>query len=136
MESKEQLYLEAEQVSLYLLGISPGEKEKSTYAAAMQKLDIQFSGYEKALWDSMLKSRRRMACLDAALAFREPGNNTRRKLFTMLAILEASPDHTSYFLSRDFSFFYFFKIGLVGMRAVWRAMTGTIMLNTIKRRCS
>lgn len=136
MESREIYKLEATQIGNYLLGISVGETEKDTYADAMQKLNITFSDYEGVLWKSMMKSKGRMACIDAGLAFKEPNNNARRKLFTMLAILEASPDYTSYFLSRNFSGFYFFKVGLVGTRALLRTMIGTIIINTIKSKCN
>ncbi|CAN5529501.1 hypothetical protein BH10BAC1_BH10BAC1_02680 [soil metagenome] len=136
MESKSIATLEAERISNYLLAIPIQDSEKNTYADAMQKLNIQFSVYEQALWNSMLKSKWKMACIDAGLAFKEPNNNARRKLFTMLAVLEASPNYTKYFLSRNFSFFYLFKVGLVGIRAVVRASIGIIIVNNIKRRCS
>lgn len=136
MESNSTSVYEAEQIGNYLLGVSIQDSEKATYADAMDKLNIQFSNYEQLLWNSMLKSKWRMACIDAGLAFKDPNNNTRRKLFTMLAILEASPNYTSYFLSKNFSFFYLFKVGLVGTRAVVRAMIGIIIVNSIKRKCS
>lgn len=136
MENKSVHIYEAERIGNYLLGIAVSDSEKNTYVDAMKKLNIQFSKYEQALWEKMLKSKSNMACIDAALALKEPNNNTRRKLFTMLAILEASPTYTSYFLSRNFSVFYIFKIGLVGIRAVWRAIIGIIIINTIKRKCS
>ena len=84
----------------------------------------------------MLNSKWKMACIDAGLAFKDPNNNVRRKLFTMLAILEASPNYTKYFLSRSFSFFYLVKVGLVGTRAVVRAMIGILIVNSIKRKCN
>lgn len=136
MESKSTAIYEAEQIGNYLLRIPIQDSEKNTYADAMQKLNIPFSKYEEALWSSMLKSKFKMACIDAGLAFKDPNNNVRRKLFTMLAILEASPNYTKYFLSRNFSFFYLFKIGLVGTRAILRAMVGIIIVNSIKRKCS
>ena len=136
MESKSTYLYEAERIGEYLLGIRIPESEKNTYAEAMTKLNINFSSYERALWSGMLKSKFRMACIDAGLALKEPNNNARRKVFTMLAILEASPNHTSYFLSREFSFFYIFKIAAVGMRAVCRAAIGILMVNRIKGRCS
>ncbi|MFL5765324.1 MAG: hypothetical protein ACJ77K_15375 [Bacteroidia bacterium] len=136
MENKEHLFKEAELISRYLLGITAGEKDKLVYADAMNKLNIPFSEYEQVLWNNMMKSRMRMAFIDAGLALREPSNNARRKVFTMLAILEASPDHTEYFLSRDFSFFYRIRIGFAGIRAIWRAVVGTVIIRNIKRRCS
>ncbi len=128
--------VEAEQIGYYLLDISVNDAEKKTYAEAMQKLNISLSEYERLLWQNMMKSRSRMAYIDAGLAYKEPNNNARRKLFTMLAILEASPRYTSYFLSRKFSGLYIFKIGLVGMRAVFRAVIGVVIINNIKRKCS
>lgn len=136
MENKSVHIYEAERIGHYLLGIAVNDSEKNTYADAMQKLNIQFSKYEQALWEKMIKSKSKMACIDAALALKEPNNNTRRKLFTMLAILEASPSYTSYFLSRNFSAFYIIKIGLVGTRAVWRAIIGIFIINAIKRKCN
>ncbi|MCX6297323.1 MAG: hypothetical protein NTX97_14940 [Bacteroidetes bacterium] len=136
MENKSVFIFEAGQIGNYLLGTAIQDPEKNTYAEAMQKLNIQFSDYEQKLWSSMMKGKGRMACIDAALALKDPNNNTRRKIFTMLAILEASPNYTSYFLSRKFSFFYLFKIIVVGMRAVARAVAGMMIVNNIKRKCS
>jgi hypothetical protein len=136
MENKSNFIFEAEQISNYLLPVSARDSEKETYADAMQKLDIKFSKYEQALWDNMLKSKWRMACIDAGLALKQPNNNVRRKLFTMLAILEASPNYTSYFLSQNVSFFYVVKLFFVGLRAVLRAIVGLIIVNSIQRKCS
>ena len=136
MENKATYFYEAEQIGDYLLCFRVEDSEKNTYADAMVKLNIQFSDYERQLWDNMLRSKFRMACIDAGLALKEPNNNARRKLFTMLAILEASPNYTAYFLSRNFSFFFLLKIAAVGCRAVIRAMIGMMMVNNIKRRCS
>jgi hypothetical protein len=136
MENKSNFIFEAKQISNYLLPVPVRDSEKETYADAMQKLDIKFSKYEQALWKNMLKSKWRMACIDAGLALKQPNNNVRRKLFTMLAILEASPNYTSYFLSQNFSFFYVFKLFFVGVRAVLRAIIGLIIVNSIQRKCS
>lgn len=136
MENKSIHIHEAEQITNYLLSVPVQESEKNKYADAMQQLNIQFSDYETALWNSMMKSKWRMASIDAGLALKEPNNQVRRKLFTMLAILEASPNYTSYFLSRNYSFFYIFKLGVVGIRAMWRAMIGVVIVKNIQRRCS
>lgn len=136
MENKSNYIFEAEQISNYLLNIPIQDSEKSTYADAMQTLNIQFSNYEQMLWNNMLKGKGRMAFIDAGLALKDPDNNVRRKLFTMLAILEASPNYTSCFLSRNFSFLYLFKIAAVGTRAVFRAIIGILIISNIKRKCN
>lgn len=136
MKSNIQFLFEAEQIGKYLLPVSIKDSEKHTYEDAMQKLNIQFSKYEKTLWNSMLKSKWRMACIDGGLALKDPNNKVRRKLFTMLAILEASPNYTAYFLSRNFSFLYLLKLFFIGIRAVLRATIGLIVINNIKRKCN
>jgi hypothetical protein len=136
MKNNSDHIFEAEQITNYLLSVPVHEHEKNTYADAMQKLNIQFSDYENALWKSMVKSKWRMASIDAGLALKEPNNNVRRKLFTMLAILEASPNYTSYFLSKNYSFLYIFKLAAVGIRAVWRSFIGILIVKNIKRKCN
>lgn len=136
MESNQTSVYEAEQISNYLLGISIQNSEKTAYSEAMKLLAIQLSAYEQLLWKNMLKSKWRMACIDAGLALKDPNNNVRRKLFVMLAILEASPHYTQFFLARTFSNFYLFKIVAAGIRAIGRAMIGLLLINTIKRKCN
>ena len=136
MESNNDHIFEAEHITHYLLSVPVRKQEQKIYVDAMQKLNIHFSEYEQMLWTEMLKSKLRMACIDAGLALKEPNNNVRRKIFTMLAILEASPNYTPYFLSRSYSFFYVFKLTVVGIRAVFRAVTGILIVKNIQRKCS
>ena len=136
MKNTNNYILEAEKIGYYLLSIPIQNSEKNTYSEAMQQLEIPLSNYEKLLWKTMLKSKWRMACIDAGLALKEPANNVRRKIFTMLAILEASPNYSTYFFSRKFSFFYLFKIGLVGIRSVIRALVGLIFIKNIENKCN
>ena len=128
--------VEAEKIGNYLLPVPIQDSEKKTYIEAMLQLDIQLSEYEQMLLKTMLASKWKMACIDGGLALQEPGNNVRRKIFTMLAILEASPNYTSYFFSRNFSFFYLFQIGLVGIRSVLRATIGLLFIQIIKKKCN
>ena len=60
MENKSVHIFEAERIGNYLLGINVQDSEKNTYADAMQKLNIQFSKYEQALWEKMIKSKSKM----------------------------------------------------------------------------
>ena len=128
--------LEAELITSYLLSSNVGEREKLIYAEAMRKLNIELSPYEQMLWSRMMQGKVRMAFIDAGLALKDPNNNVRRKLFTMLAILEASPNYTEYFLPKNYSFFYFFKLSFVAMRAVYRALVGVLMIKNIQRKCN
>jgi hypothetical protein len=136
MKNNLEYFLEAEKIGNYLLNVDVEEREKKIYTSAMQQLNIQFSNYEQNLWENMMDSRWKMACIDAALALKNPTNNVRRKLFTMLAILETSPNYTSYFLSKKYSFFYLFKIFTVGLRAIVRTIFGLILIKNIQNKCN
>ena len=72
MKNNSDYISEAERITDYLLSVPLQENEKNNYADAMQKLNIQFSEYENLLWKSMLKSKWRMASIDAGLALKEP----------------------------------------------------------------
>lgn len=129
-------YQEASIITSYLLSVDVQQKEQELYASAMEKLAIQFSKYELKLWESMQSSTFKMACIDAGLALTEPSNNVRRKLFTMLAILEASPNYNDYFLPKNYSKLFPLKLIAVGIRSVCRAIVGLIIIKIIKFRCS
>jgi hypothetical protein len=132
MSKQEQYYEEADCIALYVVGEHAGIREKRIYAEAMRKLNINLTGAEEALWQSMLNSKTQMACIDGGLALLRPASQLRRKLFIMVAVLEASPHYTDHFLSRRFSFSYLVKIGLIGMRAICRGIAGIIILKCTK----
>ena len=115
--SQEELYFfEAERISLYLIAELPREQEKVLYADAIQKLDIALSPVERRLWSRMLESRFIMALADAGLALAKPDSPLRRRIYTLLAILEASPAYTRYFLAESAA--TFLGAALAGARAV------------------
>ncbi|WP_025742727.1 hypothetical protein [Aquimarina pacifica] len=128
--------LEANRITNYLISKPLLNQERVNYCEAMRCFDIELTDYEEMLLSIMLKSKWKMACIDAGLALRDPGNVVRRKIFTMLAILEASPNYTSCFLSSNFNFFQFVTIIFVGCRSVVRAFLGIIIIKNIKNRCS
>ncbi|WP_103071108.1 hypothetical protein [Aquimarina sediminis] len=128
--------LEANRITDYLISVPLQEQEQNNYVSAMCQFDFQLTKYEKRLLSNMLKSKWKMACIDGGLAIKDPGNIVRRKIFTMLAILEASPSYTRYFLSRDFSVFYYAKLGIIGVRAIFRALVGVIIIRNIRSKCS
>ncbi|WP_299314533.1 hypothetical protein [uncultured Aquimarina sp.] len=128
--------LEANRITNYLISVPLEEQERNRYVQAMDHFDIQLKDYEIRLLSTMLKSKWRMSCIDAGLAIKDPNNAVRRKIFTMLAILEASPTYTKYFLSKHFSFLYFIKIGWIGLRSVVRAIIGIILIKNIQSKCN
>jgi len=133
--SENKFHHEADRIALYLIKKSASDREKKIYADAMQELSISLSEKESKLWNRMLRSRSYMANADAGLALLRSSGNIRRKIFTMLAILEASPDHVDLFISKKRSSFYFFKIILVGIRASFRGCIGYIRIKTSWSAC-
>ncbi|OED46654.1 hypothetical protein AB832_00835 [Flavobacteriaceae bacterium (ex Bugula neritina AB1)] len=128
--------LEAKKIASYLISVPIEKQEQNRYVAAMSQLDLKLTVYESKLMNNMLKSKWKMACIDGGLAIKDPNNVVRRKIFTMLAILEASPNYTEYFLSNRFSFLYFVKIAFVGVRSIVRAIIGIIIIKYIRSKCN
>lgn len=128
-------FYEAEQICNYLLSHPIKESEKTTYAEAMKILDIQLSPSEEKIWNIMLKSKQNMACIDAAFAIQDSNNNVRRKLYTMLAILETSPHYTAYFLPLKFNGLGYIKIIGIVIRSVFRLIVGMCMLKIVSLKC-
>jgi hypothetical protein len=124
-------FREAEILSQYLIGQLPAEKEKMLYADAMQKLDISFSHAEEKQWRFLMKNKLLIPFIDSALAVKNPSSSIRRKIFIMLAILEASPNYTEYFLPKKHSPIYMVKIFFVGIRAITRRILGLFLLKLI-----
>lgn len=136
MKKHKEYAIEANRITDYLISVELKDQERMNYISAMISFDLTLTDYENMLLSSMLKSKWHMACIDAGLAIKEPNNQVRRKVFTMLAILEASPNYTDYFLSKSFSFFYFIKIGFVGCRSIIRALVGIAIIKKIKSKCN
>ena len=128
-------FKEAELISSYLLNRFPGNREKNIYSQAMHKFDLHFNVYENALWNAMMNSKYHMAYIDAGLAISNPTNIVRRKIYTMLAILEASPDFTDYFLSKKFSSLYLINILITGVKAGMKAAAGLLFIKLIAIKC-
>jgi hypothetical protein len=89
---------EAARIGRYLVGRAPSTALVARYARAIADLGIGVAPDERRAW--MLASRRPwlLRMVDGGLALTKPSGTVRRRLHTMLAILEASPDHCDAFL--------------------------------------
>lgn len=123
---------EANILTEYLLGKGVSQKEEALYNDAMLQLNIELTEEEQSVWEYMFRNKWTIPCIDGALALTEPNGNIRRKIFILLAILEASPEHAERFLPRRFNLFYIFKIIFTGIVAVLRAITGLLILKLIR----
>ena len=79
----------------------------------------------------MLQNRWSVSSIDSGLALFGRDSSIRRKIFIMLAILEASPDYCDYFLPRKRSPLYLFIVIWAGIRASIKAAIGSVMLKLL-----
>ena len=119
---------EAEWIGRYLLGESPDEAEKELYVRALATLQLSLDPDEDTLWRLALRSRLLTSLIDAGLALTRPASPIRKKIYLMLAILEASPRHGQYFLPRAFGRAYGGIIFLKLIGAGLKAAAGLILL--------
>jgi hypothetical protein len=121
---------EAKVFGRYLLGgINPDSKSIDLYlkAAAMQKYDTA-SAREQKILHLALRRPWLIGLLDSALALSKSESLLRQKLLLMSAILETRPQYAALFLPKQRSFLYLFYVGIVGVRAVVKAVTGKLVL--------
>ncbi|MGL5890962.1 MAG: hypothetical protein ACRC3B_13830 [Bacteroidia bacterium] len=121
---------EADVFGRYLLGGKmPDSKSIELYlkAAAMRKYETA-SAREQKILALALRHPWLVGLLDSALALSNSESLLRQKLLLMSAILETRPQYAHLFLPQRRSFFYLFYVGLVGVRAVAKAVAGKVLL--------
>ena len=69
--------------------------------------------------------------IDAGLIITNPESEARRRLYVMLAILEASPEHADLFLPKKRNPFYILTFIYSGIRAVVKAVLGFILVKVV-----
>jgi hypothetical protein len=69
-----------------------------------------------------------MAWADAGLALVDPSSVIRRRLFLMLAVLEASPDFADQFLPRRCPPREALPVAAAAVRGAFRAVVGVILV--------
>jgi|SRR5579884_564157 len=127
------LRYEASMVTRYLIGVSPSRSVQDRYAAAMYALKIDLDQVEQKLWNLAVSSIAIMRLIDGGLALVRPESGIRRKIYTMLAILECSPDYTTYFLPRRFSPLQCVILLLSAARAVVVGALGALLVALFMR---
>jgi hypothetical protein len=95
------LQLEAGVVARHLIGRDPADAERIRYADAVTRQALPLTDRERRLWQRMLAHPRLFNAVDGALALVRPTSPIRQRGYIMLAVLEASPEHTDLFLARE-----------------------------------
>ncbi len=70
--------------------------------------------------------------LDGGLAIIRPQSELRRRIFIMLAILEATPEHAARFLPQQRGAGYAFLVALSAARAIFRAAAGIVIVKALR----
>lgn len=94
---------EAERIGRYLVGRPPSATLVARYAQALAVLRMEIDADERRAWRLTRRVPPLLRVVDGGLALAKPNGTIRRRLHTMLAILEASPDHCEAFLPVAFS---------------------------------
>jgi hypothetical protein len=119
---------EADLLGRYLISIPPNNRVKLLYAKAMSTMNIQMDPVDQRLWNMILHYPFTLRIIDSGLAVRRPNSAVRRKIYTMLAILEASPEYCDYFLPQVFGPLYVVNVVFAGARAALAALIGLVVL--------
>jgi hypothetical protein len=130
MSEQQQHEREAERIALHVVGRPAGGREKALYARAVGTLLPGLTDREKALWESMLRSGRKMAWADAGLALLRPSSVLRRRLLVMTAILEASPDFADQFLPRRCPPREALPVAAAVVRGAFRGLAGMVLVKS------
>ncbi len=128
MTNKEQLYKEAQVFGRYIINIDINNTSIEQYINSFETSPMSISDKEQNIIDACINHRWKLPYYDAAISLRKPNHLLKQKLLRMFAILETRPEYADYFLGKDFPKGYIFKIGFVGIRGVFRAIIGLIIL--------
>jgi hypothetical protein len=102
------------------------------YQEAINKLNAGLNDSEQKTWRKMLNSPFYLKLIDSGLAISNPQSALRKRIFIMLAILEASPNFTESFLPQERSIFYLIPLGFrAGLSALYLVF-GTLTVKLIK----
>jgi NADH dehydrogenase len=123
---------EASLISRYLLRITPSSELQYRYAEAIQRLKITLDRDEDRLWRIVKRYPKTLHMIDGALAFLKPQGGIRRRIYTMLAILEASSEHCERFLPKPCSSFQMIRIIGIGLRAGLITLLGLLFIQMLK----
>jgi nucleoside-diphosphate-sugar epimerase len=119
---------EAEFMTRYLLGVCCSHELKVRYAEAIERLKIELDLEERRLWRIINRYPFLLRIIDGGLALLKPYGGIRRKIYTMLAILEASPEHADLFLPKAYTGLYLLGLVGAGIRAGFSAAAGVLLI--------
>ncbi|CAN5402670.1 hypothetical protein BH10PAT3_BH10PAT3_4030 [soil metagenome] len=111
-------------LSLYLIGEKPSTTIQSRFRSSISQGTIPINPRDESLLFFVRKNAWSLPYIDAGLAFYRPDSEVRRRLFILLAILEATPEYVSFFIPKKRSPWYFLAIIYAVTKAIAKATIG------------
>jgi hypothetical protein len=128
-----QLELEANLFGNYFLGTLPSSLVIDLYCKAMTTQAVSLNEEEEKQLEFIRNNPWSIGMVDGALAILKPKSLIRRKLITMLAILETCPEYCHLFFPTNKSIFFLFYLFYVGCRGIIKVFLGVIIVKFICR---
>lgn len=128
MVIRNELLLEARIFGKFLIGENINDRAIDLYITAHSNTSFELDKKDQRLLKFMLKYPFWVGCIDGGLALLKRRSNLRKKIFFLLAILEADPDYVDRFLiQRKGIFSDLFGTAVYGIRGVYRAVLGCVL---------
>lgn len=115
----------------YLLGSFPDELTVQLYNKAINTAPNNVSASDERIINFALKNKWSIPFLDGGAALIKPHCTLRKRLYTLLAILECNPKYTNHFLVNDRSPFYLLSVCYSAARAATVALVGIMIIKII-----
>lgn len=130
-ELQAELTAEAKAFGRYLLGREVNARAVTLYLAAHDQTQFESDAQDRRLLKFMLRHPALIGVIDAGLAIRKNKCCVRKKLYYMLAILEAMPEYAKYFLFEGSPLTNAFRLIFFGARGVMRMVVGYLLCGVL-----
>ncbi|MDB5165271.1 MAG: hypothetical protein JWM00_161 [Candidatus Saccharibacteria bacterium] len=126
-----QLHLEAKLFTRYLIRKPAESVIAERYVKSIRKQPVKISARDKRILHFSTRHPWSIKYIDAINSLLLPHSELRRRLYVLLAILEASTSNTELFLPKNRGRFYFIYIIWSGMKGSMKAFLGLLLMLVI-----
>lgn len=130
-ETQAELTAEAKAFGNYLVGEEVNARAVGLYLAAHEQAPFESDAQDRRLLKFMLRHPGLIGVIDAGLAIRKNKSCVRKKLYTMLAILESMPEYARHFLFDGTPFTNALRLFFFGARGVLRMIVGVVLCGVL-----
>ena len=125
------LEVEARVFGKYLIGQEISKTVINLYKMAHVETSFEFFENDSRILKFILKHPSFVGIVDGGLAIHKEDSVIRKKIFYLLAILEAMPEYSHYFLSTKSFMRNILEFLLFGIRGVYRMVSGYILIKML-----